>query len=46
MQPISEDKCKDIEFYCENELTRDKWVIAIDFLRTRAMYEDYAQKNI
>lgn len=25
---------------------RDKWVISIDYLRTRAVYEEYTQKNI
>ena len=27
-------------------IDRDKWVIALDFLRTKAIYDQYAQKNI
>ncbi len=35
-----------MDFCCDDRDSRDKWVISLDFLRTRAIYEDYAQKNI
>ena len=32
-------------FSCENEILRDKWMIAIDFLKTKAIYDAYTSKN-
>lgn len=37
---------QNLDFCCDDQESRDKWVISLDFLRTRAIYEDYAQKNI
>ena len=30
---------------CDSAEIRDKWIIAIDYLKTRAIYEAYAKKN-
>lgn len=30
---------------CDTAEMRDKWIIAIDYLKTRAIYEAYAKKN-
>lgn len=35
-----------LDFCCDDIETQDKWVISIEFLRTRAVYEEYASKNI
>ena len=32
-------------FSCENEILRDKWMIAIDYLKTKAIYDAYTSKN-
>ena len=32
-------------FSCQNEIMRDKWMIAIDFLKTKAIYDAYTSKN-
>ena len=32
-------------FGCHNELERDKWMIAIEFLKTKAVYDAYSLKN-
>ena len=32
-------------FSCDDVLTRDKWMIAIDFLKTKAVYDAYSRKN-
>ncbi len=37
---------RDFYFACKEEHDRDKWVITIEFLRTKAVYDAYAQKNI
>lgn len=36
---------RDIAFSCDTEEARDKWIIAIDFLKTKAIYDAYAKKN-
>ena len=36
---------RDIAFSCDTEEARDKWIIAIDFLKTKAIYDEYAKKN-
>lgn len=42
----NEEKGKrDIFFSCDTPETRDKWMIAIDYLKTRAIYDAYAKKN-
>lgn len=46
MDKKGEEKPKrDFFFSCEDEATRDKWMIAIDYLKTRAIYDAYAKKN-
>jgi len=41
-----EEKSKrDIFFSCDTVEDRDKWMIAIDYLKTRAIYDAYAKKN-
>lgn len=35
-----------LDFCCDTIEQRDKWIISIDFMRTRAVYEDYSAKNI
>ena len=32
-------------FSCDNEIQRDKWIIAIEYLKTKAIYDAYADKN-
>mgnify|MGYP007004933629 CR=1 FL=1 len=32
-------------FSCRNTFDRDKWIAAIDYLKTRAIYEAYAKNN-
>lgn len=32
-------------FSCDTEHLRDKWMIAIDFLKTKATYDVYTSKN-
>ena len=34
-----------IYFSCDDETTRDRWMTAIDYLKTRAIYDAYAKKN-
>ena len=42
----NEEKGKrDIFFSCDTPEMRDKWMIAIDYLKTRAIYDAYAKKN-
>ena len=36
---------RDIFFSCDTEEARDRWMIAIDYLKTRAIYDAYAKKN-
>ena len=36
---------RDFFFSCDDVLTRDKWMIAIDFLKTKAVYDAYSRKN-
>ena len=36
---------RDLYFSCTTEEQRDKWMIAIDYLKTRAIYDAYASKN-
>lgn len=36
---------RDIFFSCDTAEIRDKWMIAIDYLKTRAIYDAYAKKN-
>ena len=32
-------------FSCDDEILRDKWMIAIDYLKTKAIYDSYTQRN-
>lgn len=32
-------------FSCDNEILRDRWMIAIDYLKTKAIYDSYTQRN-
>lgn len=36
---------RDIFFSCNTPQERDKWMIAIDYLKTRAIFDAYAKKN-
>ena len=36
---------RDIFFSCDTEQARDQWMVAIDYLKTRAIYDAYAKKN-
>ena len=36
---------RDFFFSCDDVLTRDRWMIAIDFLKTKAVYDAYSRKN-
>lgn len=36
---------RNVFFSCENTEIRDRWIIAIDYLKTRAIYDAYAKKN-
>ena len=36
---------RDFFFSCDDVLTRDRWLIAIDFLKTKAVYDAYSRKN-
>lgn len=36
---------RDIYFSCDSAEERDKWIIAIDYLKTRAIFDAYAKKN-
>ena len=36
---------RDIYFSCDSAEERDKWMIAIDYLKTRAIFDAYAKKN-
>ena len=41
-----EEKSKrNIFFSCDTDEQRDRWIIAIDYLKTRAIYDAYAKKN-
>ena len=41
-----EEKSKrEFFFSCHDVLTRDKWMIAIEFLKTKAVYDAYSAKN-
>ena len=40
-----EQRKRDIFFSCDTEEARDRWMIAIDYLKTRAIYDAYAKKN-
>lgn len=40
-----EQRKRDIWFSCDREEDRDRWMIAIDYLKTRAIYDAYAKKN-
>ena len=37
-----ENSSRDFYFACKEEHDRDKWVITIEFLRTKAVYDAYA----
>ena len=39
------EKKREFFFSCADVLTRDKWMIAIEFLKTKAVYDAYAAKN-
>jgi hypothetical protein len=41
-----EEGSRDFYFACEQSHDMEKWVITIEFLRTKAVYDAYAQKNI
>ena len=36
---------RDITFSCFSQESRDRWVAAIDYLKTRSIYDAYAKKN-
>ena len=36
---------RDIIFTCKTEYDRDRWAAAIEYLKTRAIYEAYAKNN-
>lgn len=36
---------RDITFSCSTQECRDRWVAAIDYLKTRQIYDAYAKKN-
>lgn len=36
---------RDLIFSCNNAFERDKWIAAIDYLKTRAIYETYSKSN-
>ena len=36
---------RDIVFACDSSEERDKWIAAIDYLKTRAIYEAYSKNN-
>ena len=36
---------REIFFSCDDELARDNWVITIEYLKTKAIYDAYAAKN-
>lgn len=36
---------REILFGCESEQQRDKWMAAIEYLKTRAIYDSYAKKH-
>ena len=36
---------RDFFFSCDDILARDKWMIAIEFLKTKAVYDAYSRKN-
>lgn len=37
---------RDFFYAAKTVVQRDEWMAAIDFMRTKAMYESYATKNI
>ena len=36
---------RDLIFTCHTPFDRDKWIAAIDYLKTRAIYESYSKNN-
>ena len=36
---------RDITFSCHSPQDRDRWIAAIDYLKTRSIYDAYAKKN-
>ena len=36
---------RDFFFSCDDEISRDKWIIAIEYLKTKAIYDAYANQN-
>ena len=36
---------RDLFFSCDTREERDKWMTAIDYLKTRAIFDAYAKKN-
>jgi hypothetical protein len=41
-----EQGMRDFYFACPSTYQMDDWMITIEFLRTKAVYDAYAQKNI
>lgn len=41
-----EEGMRDFFFACDTDLQMEDWIITIEFLRTKAVYDAYAQKNI
>lgn len=37
---------RDFYFACDNQQQMEKWIIIIEFLRTKAVYDNYTQRNI
>ena len=42
---VKEKGKREFFFSCEDILTRDKWMIAIEFLKTKAIYDKYSKNN-
>ena len=36
---------RNLTFSCDTVFTRDKWIAAIDYLKTRGIYDSYIKNN-
>ena len=45
-KPSEDEGMRNLFFGCDKQIQMEAWVITIEYLRTRAVYEAYAQKNI
>ena len=41
-----EEGKREFLFGCDNMLDRDDWIINLEFMRTKAVYDNYASRNI